>query len=305
MSPPGPRKPARRPAPSPDPAPGGPPARWRALALALAAIEIALLGWLAAGRALPVRRVQVEGNHWQPADQVVAAAGLRKPGSILTVDADSIRQKLSRSSWIRSSSVTVTMPDRVLVRVEEWQPVASFRAGADGRPVYLSSRALVLADGRQDPAITDIQGPAGASVRVGDRPVDPQLLTAMVNIQRNFGQVLPGQAVRFFEVDGCGSLTLTSVRGWRLIFGRVLTPEEYALLAEKVAGLRSIRDQVDFNSPDLDYINLENPSAPAVKLKSARPPTPPPTPTPAPGAKPTPTPAPTPSPVTIEVQSCR
>ena len=277
----------------------------RATAVLCACAELALLVWLLRGQALPIRHVEVEGNRWQPSAQVVAASGLGAGGSIVGVDADSIRRKLSRSSWIRSSEVTASLPDRVTVSVQEWQPVASFHAGPQGHPVYLSSRGVVLADGRDDPALTDLVGPPQAPVKPGDHPVEPQLLAAVVNIQRNFSSLVPGQAVKNFDLDGCGNLTLTSARGWRLVFGRVLTPEEYAALPEKLAALRSIRDQVDFNSPDLDYINLENPAAPAVKLKSAKPPPPPPTPTPSPGAKPSPTPAPTATPVTVQVQSCR
>jgi hypothetical protein len=99
--------------------------------------------------------------------------------------------------------------------------------------------------------------------------MDADLLTALVNIQRALPGLL-GQQVRSFSLDTCGNLTLSAARGWKAYFGRVLTPEEFATLRDKLSALKSISAAVDYNSPDLDYVNVMNPYAPAVKLKSVR-----------------------------------
>ena len=69
-------------------------------------------------------------------------------------------------------------------------------------------------------------------------------------------------------------------------------PEEFATLRDKLSALKAIAGTanggVDYNSADLDYVNVMNPAEPAVGLHSRAPASP----SPAPGAQPTPSPAP-------------
>ncbi|MGH7763809.1 MAG: cell division protein FtsQ/DivIB [Candidatus Dormibacteraceae bacterium] len=156
----------------------------------------------------------------------------------------------------------------------------------------LSNQAVVLGPTASDGGLVDVQGPAGSDPRVGDKPLDPQLLVALVNIQRDFPAMI-GQQVSGFIFDSCGDLTLLAKRGWRVYFGRVLTPEEFLSLKAKLAALKAIAGStsVDYNSLDLEYVNVMNPSEPAVAYKSLEPHAP----TPGPGAtaQPSPSPAPT------------
>jgi hypothetical protein len=120
--------------------------------------------------------------------------------------------------------------------------------------------------------------------------IDPTLLTALVNIQRGFPGLI-GQEVSGFVFDSCGNLTLISKRGWKVYFGRVLTPEELAILHDKLAALKAIagHGNVDYNSVDLSYVNVMNPAQPAAGyIVHASP-----SPSPSPGApQPSPSPAP-------------
>jgi hypothetical protein len=126
---------------------------------------------------------------------------------------------------------------------------------------------------------------------VGDKPLDSELLVALVNIQRILPSLI-GQQAGSFVLDSCGDLTMISVRGWKVYFGRVLTPEEFASLRYKMAALKAINGKVNYNSADLDYVNVMNPSEPAAGFHSRE--TPPPSPSPgAPKPSPSPSPAPT------------
>src|SRR6266851_1033755 len=139
--------------------------------------------------------------------------------------------------------------------------------------------------------LVDIQGPAGADPKSGAQALDPALLTALVNIQRGFPALI-GQEVAGFIVDSCGDLTLISKKGWRVYFGRVLTPEEFTTLRDKLSALKAIsgHGNVDYNSTDLSYVNVMNPAEPAAGYKSRTPATP----SPSPGApQPSPSPVPT------------
>jgi POTRA domain, FtsQ-type len=266
----------------------------RAIAVTAAVLECALLGWLWFGSAVSVRTVHVAGAKHLSTDQVAAAAGLTGGASVLSVDGEADTKRLLGLVWVRTATVEPQLPGSVLVEISEWQPVAVYHAGKGAGMLLLSDQAVVLGSAPSAGGLVDVQGPAGADPKVGDRPLDQVLLTALVNMQRGFPALL-GQQVSGFVIDSCGDLTLVAKRGWKVYFGRVLTPEEFGALSTKVAALKAIagHGNVDYNSGDLEYVNVMNPIEPAVGYHSKLHP---PTPSPSPGASPQPTPTPSPSP---------
>jgi cell division septal protein FtsQ len=264
----------------------------RAVAVLAAVVECAALGWLWFGPALAVQDVTVVGAQHMTSAQVLAAAGLTEGPSVLSVDVQSDRQRLLNQTWVRAATVEPQLTGTIVVQISEWQPIAAYHAGKSTKVLLLSNQAVVLGPASSAGNLVDVQGPSGQDPKVGDRPLDPVLLTALVNIQRGFPTFL-GQEVAGFIFDSCGELTLVSKRGWKVYFGRVLTPEEFATLRDKLAALKAIAGNangaVDYNSPDLDYVNVMNPAEPAVGLRFAAPASPSPAPA---GAQPTPSPAP-------------
>ena len=259
---------------------------WRGLAAGAAIAECALLGWLWFGPALSVQTVAVEGTQHMTSSQVARAAGLGGGTSVLSVDGVSARQHLLSQTWVRAATVDPQLPGTVVIRVSEWQPIAGYHSGKSGKLFFLSDQAVVLGPTTAEGTLVDVQGPAGADPRVGDHPLDTQLLTALVNIQRGLPGLI-GQEVAGFVFDSCGELTLVAKHGWKVYFGRVLTPEEFATLRDKLTALKAINGQVNYNSADLEYVNVMNPSEAAVGYRSREPAPPSPTA----GATPAPTPA--------------
>jgi cell division protein FtsQ len=259
---------------------------WRGSAAVAAIAECALLGWLWFGPALSVQTVAVEGTQHMTSSQVARAAGLGGGSSVLSVDGVSARQHLLSQTWVRAATVDPQLPGTVVIRVSEWQPIAGYHAGKTGKLFFLSDQAVVLGPTTAEGTLVDVQGPAGADPRVGDHPLDTQLLTALVNIQHGLPGLI-GQEAAGFVFDSCGDLTLVAKRGWKVYFGRVLTPEEFATLRDKLTALKAINGQVNYNSADLEYVNVMNPSEAAVGYKSREPAPPSPTA----GATPAPTPA--------------
>ena len=263
-------------------------ARWKVLAAAAAVLECALLVWLWIGPALSVRSVQVLGAQHLSSSQVARGAGLSGGTSIVSIDSESARQKLLDQVWIRSADVQLQLPGTVVIRISEWQPIAVFHAGKSAKLFLLSNQAVVLGPTPSAGSLVNVQGPAGADPRAGQVVLDPELLTALVNIQRSFPSLI-GQEVAGFVFDSCGDLTLVAKRGWKVYFGRVLTPEEFISLHDKLSAMKAIAgpNKVDYSSVDLDYLNVMNPSEPAVGYKSLESPSP----SPAAGATPAPAPA--------------
>jgi cell division protein FtsQ len=248
---------------------------WRGLATVAAALEISLLVWLWFGPALAVRSVDVVGAHHMTPAQVAQYAGVHGGDSVLSIDDTAAQRRLQDQVWVRTAKVQTQLPGTVVVQVSEWQPVAAYHAGTSKKLFWLSSQGVVLGPTANGGGMVDIQGPAGpagADPRPGDRALEPQLLTALVNMQRAM-PTLVGQDVTGFIFDSCGDLTMLAKRGWRVYFGRVNTPEEFAALREKLAALKAIAGSgnVDYSSADLEYVNVMNPSEPAVGYKSREP----------------------------------
>ncbi len=266
----------------------------RAVAMGAAVALSALLGWLWFGPVLSVRTVEVTGADHLTSEQVAQVAGLTGGASVLSVDAEADQHKLLSQTWVQAATVIPQLPGSVLVEISEWQPVAVYHSGSNTSLYLLSDQAVVLAPASSAGGLVDVQGPSGADPKVGERPIEQVLLTALVNMQRGFPALL-GQQVSGFIFDSCGNLTLIAKRGWKVYFGRVLTPEEFTTLHDKVAALKAIqgRGQVNYNSPDLEYVNVMNPTEPAVGFRSRLNP---PTPSPSPGASPRPSPSPSPAP---------
>lgn len=270
----------------------GPEVPWtrRVIATLVAGLEAALLIWLWFGAALAVHSVEVVGARHLSAAQVTEAAGLTGSGSIVSIDAVAAEQRLLDQVWVRTATVQPQLSGTVLVQVSEWQPVAVFHAGSSTKLFLLSSQAVVLGSTATAAGLVVVQGPAGSDPHVGDRAIDPQLLTALVNMQRAMPTLI-GQDVASFVFDSCGDLTMVAKKGWKVYFGRVLTPEEFAGLRDKLTALKAINGNgnVDYGSSDLDYVNVMNPSEPAVGYKSRQPAPP----SPSPGTSP---PSPSPNP---------
>jgi cell division septal protein FtsQ len=243
----------------------------------VAVAEIVLLAWLLGGPYLSVRQVAVTGLTHLTRQEVLAAAGLTRRTSILDIDGDSIRRDLERLSWVRTAAVEALLPDRVKITIGEWAPVAVYRNGPAGLPVYLNDQGTSLAPAPASAATVMplVQGAAAGNPRIGSHPIEAQLLAALVRIEAAFPGVY-GQPVAAFQLDCVGSLSLTTTAGVTIYFGRVLTPEEFASLPAKLSALKSIAaSDPDVGNPaKVEYINLEDVQQPAVKFKGSLAPSP-------------------------------
>ncbi len=273
----------------------------RALALLLAGAELFAAGWVLRGDLTTVHLVTVTGLTHLTRQQVVKVAGLDGRTSVLLLDGDSIRRDLERLPWVRTASVQPLLPDRVAIAIEEWSPVAVYKNGPGGKLVYLNDQGTTLGPAAAAGTLPVVQGGGAADPKVGSRPLDAQLLAALVRIQAAFPAVY-GQPVSAFQLDCVGSLSLTTTKGVTIYFGRVLTPEEFASLSAKLSALKSIAasDPDVANPAKVEYVNLEDVQQPAVKFKGAKP-----SPAPSPAAGTAPSPSPTGLAPAVQVAPCK
>lgn len=271
--------------------------RWRLLALGCAALEVALIVLLVMSPVFRVREVQVQGASRVGAGRVMAAAGIQTGGSIFLLNSRQITRRLDGQVWVRTSSVATSLPGTVRITVQEWQPVAVYTP--DGQSaVYLSPQGTILGTANARGGLTLIDGP-DTGTAPGHLAINARLLRPLVNIQQGL-QGMIGQPVDRFQFDRCWDLTMYAGTGWRAIFGRMLTPSDYATLQSKVAALRSVAADVNFKDPSV-YVNLENPSEVTIGRGADVAPTPTPSASPTPTATPTPKPTATPTPGPVSV----
>ncbi len=277
--------------------PPEPPARarlrWRLLALGSGVLCLALVVAACLSPSFRVRDIQVEGATRVGSSAVVTASGIRSGTSIFLVNSQAISQRLDGQVWVRTSSVVTLLPGTVRISVDEWEPVAVYTP-TGSTAVYLSAQGTILGSANAHGGLALIDGP-DTGTSAGHLAIDNRLLRPLVNIQQGLPGLI-GQPVNHFQLDRCWNLTMYGASGWRAMFGRMLTPTDYATLQSKVAALRSVAPDVNFKDSTV-YVNLENPSEVTIGHGLDVAPTPTPTPTPAATPTPKPTATPTPGPV--------
>jgi cell division protein FtsQ len=116
--------------------------------------------------------VVVERRGHVTADAIRRQAGVRPGMSIWDVDAQAIEARLHDLPWIRTARVRRELPDRLVIRVREYRPLAIVRVPDGEQPLYyVAADARIFApvdqrDGRDLPYVSglrraDLEGGAG------------------------------------------------------------------------------------------------------------------------------------------------
>jgi hypothetical protein len=135
-----------------------------ALALAAGVGAGALSGETLLARAFPERAAQVRlalrGNQHAPAHELAAAAGVGPGVRLAALDLAQVRAGVASHPWVKSVRVAALPPDRLLVAVEEREPVAVAPIGAARWLVDRSGTAFVpAAEGEALPLLLGAAAP--------------------------------------------------------------------------------------------------------------------------------------------------
>jgi cell division protein FtsQ len=132
--------------------------------LFLAALSLGLLAgyrWVTTTELFAVERVDIRGNRVLSDRRIREVAGLARGKNIFEVNMGRVEHRLSSSGWIDSVLVRRSLPDTLLLKVEERRPVfwikrdeAIYYADAKGSPIapvrtgtFISLPFLRLSDG--------------------------------------------------------------------------------------------------------------------------------------------------------------
>lgn len=237
---------------------------WALGQLALLGAETFLLLFLLAQPSLRPKQVQVLGNRHISAAQVIATLGLPTDQSIFVVNRGALEQNLHSLVWLQSAQVSLSLPDQVTVHVREWKPAAVLQQAE--RAWYLSPQGAILAPADEAGTLPIIDRPVQAALHPGDAAVDPDLLAMLMPMDRDFAAAFHLR-IMAIKLDSGDVLSLRTERGFPIIFGQMATAGQRATLEPKLGALKALSARVDLTRAAIVYINLENPTAPAVLFK--------------------------------------
>ena len=287
----------------------------RLVAGALVLTQVVLLALALTLPMFQVKGAQITGLHLLRTRDVLLAANLPHQ-SVFTLDTQAVQRRLDALPWVEAATVTTGLPASVHIAVTERAVALRIRrAGVDTllaangatMPVTATAVSLTIAA----PPLLD--GRAGSQ-----QPMSPALIQDLATIAQHFPAVFGCQVAAYqWGVDDI--LSLWTSTGWKVVLGHLDTQDALAALPAQLAALASLRGAVDMLHPAFGYVDLEDPSAPAVGGAPGLPadvqaavlaetaptgapgaagvappnprPTPPPTPSPTPRATPTPAPA--------------
>ena len=254
----------------PTPAPAKPLATgrgwlWALLQVLIVGGEIFALLFLLAQPAFRPRHVDVVGTKHLTAGEVIGALNLPSDRNIFLLSQAGLASRLQALPWVRTASVSLSLPDRVSVRVTEWTPSAVLQVGET--TYYLNDLGEVLDPAAEAGGLTVINRPGFGPARDGQHAIGSELLPMLIQLRAGFAPAFK-ISLTSFQLDAREVLTAQTDRGWTIIFGQMVTSDDRASLEPKLAALRALSSRIDLTSTSIQYINLENARAPAVQMRA-------------------------------------
>jgi cell division septal protein FtsQ len=237
---------------------------WALLQIAVLGVEIFALLFLLAQPAFRPRHIEVMGTKHLTAAQVTDALNLPSDRNIFLLNQAELAKRLQALPWVRSASVTLALPDRISVAVTEWTPSAVLQLGET--TYYLNDLGEVLDPAAEAGDLPVINRPGYGPFRAGQHAVSSDLLPMLVQLRAGFTSAFK-ISVTSFQLDRREVLVAQTDRGWPIIFGQMVTADDRASLEPKLAALRALSSRIDLVAAPIQYINLENPRAPAVQMR--------------------------------------
>lgn len=136
---------------------------------------------------LRIGQVLVEGRHRTSRLELIAALGLHRGQHILEVDLDRVRARLGTLPWVATSHVERRLPDAILVRIKEREPIARWY---QGRRLVLVDRAGHVFRPRDMkgfanlPLLAGVRAPEGAAALFAMLGRHPALAVRVVRARR-------------------------------------------------------------------------------------------------------------------------
>jgi len=237
---------------------------WAVLQIAALVTEVFAILFLLAQPAFRPQQVQVSGLRHLTAAQVRSALSLPGDRNLFFLSQAELGQRVQALPWVRAATVSLALPDRVSVAVTEWKPAAVLQVGE--ATYYMNDVGVVLDPATEAGGLPVVNRPDIGRVRAGQHAVGADLLPMLLQLRSGFPAAYK-ISLMSFQLDRREVLSAQTDRGWSIIFGQMVTSGDRATLAPKLAALRALNSRLDLASSPIQYVNLENPGAPAVQMR--------------------------------------
>lgn len=218
----------------------------RILALVLACLMVGLMVWFAADLRFYVYAAEVQGASVASADEILRAAGLNGM-SIFHVRPGKVAADVkARIPGIEEVSVSVGLPDAVILRIRE----------GDVRFIWRSLESAFLVDG-EGRVLGQVGTAADSRVVINDTDGHPVLVGGTVHVDAcraasQLQELIPG--VSSFDYSEAEGISLLDARGWKVLFG------DSSSLRTKVAVLQGIEKRLAEEGQRAMLIDVRHPN---------------------------------------------
>ena len=227
---------------------------------------LSLDGWASRSPRFALRTVRVRGLQRATEHELLRLANVGPGANLWSLDPTAVGQAMSAHPWVSSVEVTRSLPDTLVLRVEEREPVALAALGdlyvvdAQGVPFK-----RVSASDRLDlPLLTGISRDAAAQDPGGTAARFREALA----VADAYRQAFPRPRLSEVLVDEA-SFQLLTADGVRVVLGRSATTEQ-------LHRLQRVRDELQQRGVAAAAIHLENRVRPGWVAVQLRPGVPPP-----------------------------
>lgn len=128
------------------------------------------MAWLGRSPAFPLRSIDLEGEVQRNSVATLRANVMpRLNGNFFSVDVERVRSAFEAVPWVRQAGVRRVWPDRLVVHIEEHQPVALWRGRADDGDRLVNSFGEVFEANLgdvEDVLLPVLEGPADGAQRM-------------------------------------------------------------------------------------------------------------------------------------------
>jgi cell division septal protein FtsQ len=222
--------------------------------------QAGLLATLLAAPVFRVHTVDLTGDHLLSRATVLAAARVPQ-SSLFTIDGEAIRSRIAQLPWVESAVVTTQLPSTVQIAVTEWQPDLLVRHG--------STSTFVAANGATLPFTQSTAAAGnGLALLLDYRPGAQQpLMSGLADVIARAAQrwtAAYGCTLDAFVLSNSNILSAWCKSGWQVVFGSLDSSDTLAAIPGQLAVLAALKVRLDFAHPRFGYVDLENPSAPAI-----------------------------------------
>ena len=207
-----------------------------------------------------VREVRVKGCRHTSRSEIIGTLELKPDQHLLSVDLESIRQRLKRHHWIRDAEISRELPDRLIVDVHEQEILGVVNLGAD---YYVNTEGIlfkriepgeshdhVLISGLKAADFTDGKPDAFADLSAAVELIKAASACGVNDLERL-------SEVHFDPVTGFGVVTMD--RGIWIALGR----EGFG---EKLVRLTALWDSLGEDAARLKWVDVSVPGRAFIRL---------------------------------------